>query len=364
MKRTTLYALFLLLQAAIPLYGGGAGGDSCLKRMGKLLGISPRTVAIASIQDLEHSFPMDAPLRKQVDDLTPEARQRIFQLFSQVSPVNGPIIIKQALGRKKAIGNTLARVITEEGLFERLFLQGIRDYSSLSLTDKRALHLMLNKRWWFHRPVLIGGRSLYRDHRLTYFIRASYYIQHWQNSQGINLQHFLDETAQTPFWKKVFNRFSYVHNIHEQITTSPHSSDLLLNLKAERAKASLESRIEHLDHLIAIVAKGELPSPPRRFPKIGYLAPQFVEKTENFVFIYAQYYVMFWALSQWLTIDSAETTETPQDDTLPIAQWNAPVVETLDDAPLSSEDEILIRCNMGLIPEEKCLELLSVASEE
>ena len=360
MGKTTFYILFLLLQATTPLHG------SCLTRIKRLLKPSPqKIITFASIEDLAKSLPLDARLKEQMTNLSPKSRERIFQLLSRV-PKIAPSS-RKIMGRRKDIRDTLAKVITEEGLFERLFVRGIENYASLTLTERRALNLMLNEDWWFRRSPPL------RNQKFDKFIRISHYIENWQGgSRFFDLQRFLDEMAQTPFWQRIFNRFAYIGYLQKKIDTAPHSSDLLKKLVEEktilvdelrhmdrgRSKSLLEGRLKHLEHLISIASNKDFPSPlPRKLPDMA----QLVRGTENFVFTYAPLYIAYWAFSRWLELNNEETAA--QNDVLPISNWNVPVVESLDDALPSDQDEILIQCNSGLIPEEKCLELLSADSQ-
>ena len=297
-------------------------------------------------------------VKEQTEHLAPEAQERVVQLFSELPRVGR--FLPQTLAKKKAMAQTLKQVIAEEGLIDRIFLKGLRNPSSLSLEDRRALHLMFNRQWLFHT----GQSSFYRISTLIRFLRISYHLRHRYGSVSSGLQRFLHEVSQTPFSKRILNRFSYIGNIHRLITSSPHSSDLLLGLKRERAnlvfeweradnktRPSLEAQREHLDHLISVITTENFESPSRRLPEMSYLIPELVERTEIFAYL--------WILLWLFTDDNQEAAVVPSGETLPITTWNSPIEEErLEDTPAAPEDTILIQCNLGLIPMEKCLELL------
>ena len=308
--------------------------------------------------------------REQIDGLAPEARERLSRLFSEV-PRTGRRFVPQTPFRRRAVSDTLDRVIEEEGRFDGLFLEGVRDSSSLSPEERRALHLIFNREWWFR-----GGRSsFYRKPTVARFLRVSYHIRRRYGSPGDHLQRFLHEIAQTSLWERMRNRYSYIGNIYRHINDSPHSSDLLVALKREQknlidelgraddeARPPLEAQREHLDYLVAVIdtQAQALDSRPRRLSRVGYWAPELFEKGEDFIVGYAKYVVAAFIVTWWFADDEQAATALPSNEALPVAQWSSPVEESPpEESPLTPEDEILIQCNAGLRPVEECLELLN-----
>ena len=209
-------------------------------------------------------------------------------MFSEAPGTNR--FFPQGPFRRRAVTETWDRVVAEGGLFDRLFLEGLRDPSSLALEDRRALLLMFGRQWWFR-----GNRSsFYRKPTFARFLRISHRIRRRYGSPGDHLQRFLHEMAQTPFWARLVNRFSYMGNIYRHITDSPHSSDLLTALKREQknlhsewenasdeAKPSLEAQREHLDYLISVVDTQTLVPRPWRLPGMGHLSAELLKRPKT-----------------------------------------------------------------------------------
>ena len=355
---------------------GHADGKSCLSRLDGLLRLTQSQQSISNLQEFKRRFPTDATVESQfkaLQEKSDETQKRTLALLSRL-PSPSPLFNKLP-GRLSAIRQTLSVVITEEAKFDRLLVRAWENYDSLSLSEKRALLLMLNHQWWFNALNFNRAYHLAWYRSFVDFIRPSSYLYHWLATKEFTMKYALDEITHSGFIQRAFNRFSYSKQLQQQIRTANDLDLLIDQLKQQhnqllkkwsesdiaQEKTSLKNHLAHMENIISILsAPDQLFSPPWQFAGTRATLFHTVAEGEKITLFTAQLYALSWLVSQWLM---SEQVEMSSDQALAMQEWNSPVIEEIP-SKISPQERLLIHCNQGLIAAEDCLRLLASPPNE
>ncbi|MCY4644512.1 MAG: hypothetical protein OXB88_07830 [Bacteriovoracales bacterium] len=336
----------------------------CLERLGRLVALKRGKKSMAGVQDFKKIFPVNPYIERQLEDLKGPERAAVFDFFSKVPSSVG------LLARKEEVKEVISIVISEKASFERIFLRALDGKGALSLDQKRALHLMIHKKWWFQGLLFKERGDLMWYGKLLSSMSPSVRLRHFLSSRDQTVKLFLDEVAQSSSWQRLFNKFSYSKRLSRLVDKAVHSSrpkEVLTERRSvlvqemekttgRRAKKSLKRELAHIDQLLSIFQKRSNGNGKGKgFFTFSAKIPAPLEATLEMEKI-ALSVGVFWAFFKLLAVDVEEGSG---DDTVFIEEWALPLEE---DAEVPEEigalDEILIDCNEGRISEDQCLESL------
>ena len=361
----------ILLGLVAGTISGHADGKSCLSRLDGLLRLTQNKQSISNLQQFKRRFPTDAAAESQfkaLQEKSDETQKRVLALLSKL-PSPSPLFNKLP-GRLPAIRQTLSVVIAEEAKFDRLLMRAWANYDSLSLSEKRALLLMLNHQWWFNALNFNRAYRLAWYRSFVDFIRPSSYLYRWLATKEFTMKYALDEITRSGFIQRAFNRFSYNQQLQQQIRTASDLNALIDQLKQQhnqllkkwsesdiaREKTSLKNHLVHMENIISILSTpDQLFAPPWQFAGTRATVFHTVAEGEKIALFATQLYALSWLVSQWLM---SEEVEMSSDQALAMQAWNSPVTEEIP-REISPQERLLVRCNQGLIAEEDCLRLLA-----
>ena len=350
----------------------------------KIIQIYKGVRPIDHIGELKRTFPVSENSRELLASYTQEEQKRIFDFFSSIKY---PRILSSSgiPFRKRSIRRVVSILIEHKADLSPLFEQSLRHYNRMDRHQKRALHLMLSKKWWFEgiplwrreRPDLSAGMNT-----LFTLGKPSYWLQRYGLIEPSAIPRFLEDTVPISLRKKISRRFPYIKKFEEVFKGHPQAhrlkkliDDLHTQKSKElssvaktldkRAQRRLGEDIEHLSNLKKILAGEDLERnqwPPLR--KVGVLLGR---QVEDLATIFLSFYLLEkgivgsrWLLSEYLSIENevvdVETQKRWQErfEALP-----RPISESKIEEEENEIEALLRFCNEGQnFSSPQCRELL------
>ncbi|MCY4643013.1 MAG: hypothetical protein OXB88_00180 [Bacteriovoracales bacterium] len=303
------------------------GQESCLQKViGLYRGIRP----IDNVDSLVRTFPLSEKSKELLLSYAKEEQRQIFDFFSTVKyPKALPSWTVPF--RKRSVKDVVEIVITHKAKPTALFEKALQQYYRMNRPEKRSLHLMLAKKWWFEGTPLIarerGDLAMGPGH-LFRLAKPSRWVDLYGHLSPLSTSEFLNDTVSPSPLKKLTRRFPYGEKLHPLMKDHPHAKNLkesVENLKAQkkndarllsqnigkaptstekqrigRIRNRLREEVAHLNTLQKILAGKEIPT--RQWPSYRDVALTLGQQMESLVVLFVSSYALMKTASgiQWL----------------------------------------------------------------
>lgn len=272
---------------------------SCFKKI--IFLIKKEKKLITSIDEFNQFFSISEKTYFELAKKSKKNQEIIFNFFSQIKKP----FLKQL--RKKNLDKTIKIIIENDASVQQILIKKLNSLNLkikkennnlskdlfLSIHEKRAIHLMVYKKWWFQGlfPRNQANLSIFHSSFFKYF-KLSYYIKEFFFNEMDQIKFFFDNIfSESSLTKKSFYHFSYLDDLSSLFNNTPYEKKFNFHVN------KLKNETIEKKH--------------SRFPIFSYYL---TNQSEQIIIMTIKLYILISILNEYVKINKDEAISLSESD--------------------------------------------------